>query len=425
MKVDFLYAEKRAPNKYSGLNKLPFLEINENRFVSALAIYGANASGKTNIIRAFATYKTLIHKSKIEGLYFPNKLNSKHNTSIFEIEFFIEQDKYKHFIEYDNNEIKKEFLHKNNKVIYEIDNLSNHNNFKYIEKPGYDKDRITSILNVECSEQKENSVYIQKKVFLSVIEKRYAALNVEITTAKRAIANIFVSHSNNFVEDTLEKCNTANDAGLLEKTETLIKKFDIDILKIQPIIKKIPASDIFPQEIINKLDALDEKAQKQFKYNPQEHTVSNETIEVYHKDINEQEIIFDFAEESAGTQILFGLMYIIVKALDTGRTLIIDEIDKSIHPLIFAKIIELFKDKDYNKNNAQLIFTTHCTDILEMDILRVSEVAIVTKTLNAGSQITRISDFKYKEEFKNIRNTTDFRKLYLHGVFGGIPFPHI
>jgi hypothetical protein len=60
-----------------------------------------------------------------------------------------------------------------------------------------------------------------------------------------------------------------------------------------------------------------------------------------------------------------------------------------------------------------------------MDILRIFEVATVNKTLNSGTSISRISDFKYSGEFKNIRNTTNFRKLYLQGVFSGIPFPYI
>jgi len=426
MKVDFSYAEKKAPNQYDKLTKIPFLEIDkDNRFIPSLAIYGANASGKTNIIRAFSDYKTLIHKSKIKGFYFPNKLNRKYTTAIFEIEFFVDKDKYRHFVEYDNESIKKENLYKNKKIIYEIDNMLQQNNFENIATAEYDKNKITAILNVECSQQTEQSVYIQNKVFLSVIAKQYSGLNTDITNTYKAINDIFVSGSNDFVANALEKCNLENDISLLEKTAHFIKKFDIDISKIQPVVKKFPAADIFPESMINQLDALDEAGQKQFKYNSKEHIVYNETIDVYHKDIDNTEVVFNFYEESSGTQLLFGLMYTILKALDSGRTLIIDEIDKSIHPLIFAKITELFKDRDYNTKNAQLIFTTHCTDILEMDILRISEVATINKTLNNGSTITRISDFKYTEKFKNIRNTTDFRKLYLQGTFNGIPYAYI
>ncbi|MCA6072160.1 MAG: ATP-binding protein [Endomicrobium sp.] len=149
-------------------------------------------------------------------------------------------------------------------------------------------------------------------------------------------------------------------------------------------------------------------------------------MDSYHKDTNNNEVDFDFFnDESNGTKVLFGLMYKILEVLADGKVLIIDEIDRSIHPLVFAKIIEIFKDKDYNTKNTQLVFTTHCTDILEADILRLSEVATVNKNLNERSTIRRISDFKDSHEFKNIRNTTDFRKLYLQGFFKGIPFPYI
>jgi AAA15 family ATPase/GTPase len=237
---------------------------------------------------------------------------------------------------------------------------------------------------------------------------------------------MFVSGSNDFLKKVLEKCKETNDT-YIDKTSDFIRNFDIDISKIQPTTKKFHISDIrLPVKVINQLDKMDKARQKEFGYDAQEHSVTINTVDVYHKDINNEEVIFDFLKnESKGTQILFGLMYLILRELDAGRTLIIDEIDRSIHPLVFAKIIELFKDKEYNTKNAQLIFTTHCTDILEMDILRISEVATINKTISNGSTITRISDFKYSGNFKNIRNTTDFRKLYLQGAFSGIPFPHI
>jgi AAA15 family ATPase/GTPase len=359
-----------------------------------LAIFGGNASGKTNIIAAFLNYKTLIQKAQIQDLYFPNKLNAKYRSAIFEIEIYIGKDKFSHFIDYDNQEIKKEMLYKNNKTIYAIDNIAGQNNFNNVCTPDYDKNKINAILNIECcerSEQVEKS-YIQKKVFLSVISKQYLGLNADITNVYKSLGNIFISVSNDFISDVLKKCNEADDI-FVEKTAKFIKNFDIDIFKIQPALNNLNAN----------------------------------IIDVHHKDIDNKEVIFDFEDESGGTKILFGLMYVVLKTLDLGHTLIIDEIDRSIHPLVFAKIIELFKDSNYNKKQAQLIFTTHCTDILEMDILRISEIATVTKTLNNGTTISRISDFKDSKDsgLEKIRNTTDFRKLYLQGAFRGIPYPYI
>jgi len=79
----------------------------------------------------------------------------------------------------------------------------------------------------------------------------------------------------------------------------------------------------------------------------------------------------------------------------------------------------MFKDKRYNTTNAQLIFTTHNTDIMEYASMRVSEIGIVKKTLKKGTTFARLSDFT------GVRNVTNFRKQYLDGLYGGTPFPYI
>ena len=86
---------------------------------------------------------------------------------------------------------------------------------------------------------------------------------------------------------------------------------------------------------------------------------------------------------------------------------------------MLLQIIKLFKDKDYNKKNAQLIFTTHNTDILDSELLRVSEVMITNKTNKTGTQINKLSDYP------DIRNINNFRKRYLDGEFSGIPYAYI
>ncbi len=79
----------------------------------------------------------------------------------------------------------------------------------------------------------------------------------------------------------------------------------------------------------------------------------------------------------------------------------------------------MFKDKDYNPKNAQLVFSAHDTDLLDTDTVRMSEVAIADKTMRKGTSITRIA------EFEGVRNVTNFRRQYLLGTFGGIPHPYI
>jgi hypothetical protein len=84
-----------------------------------------------------------------------------------------------------------------------------------------------------------------------------------------------------------------------------------------------------------------------------------------------------------------------------------------------AEIVRMFKDKRYNTSNAQLIFTAHNTDIMEQDMMRISEIGFVNRTMKNGTTFSRVSDFK------GIRNVTNFRKQYLEGIFSGIPYPYI
>lgn len=83
----------------------------------------------------------------------------------------------------------------------------------------------------------------------------------------------------------------------------------------------------------------------------------------------------------------------------------------------------LFKTRRHNKKGAQLIVTTHNTDILDDAILRLSEIALVRKTLANGTLVRRLVDAK--KEGEDIRNVTNFRKQYLAGFYSGVPHPAI
>ena len=189
----------------------------------------------------------------------------------------------------------------------------------------------------------------------------------------------------------------------------LIKNFDVDIENIE--IEKIET------EAVNLL-SLKRKSFDITDFNKLTGRIRGNKLFSIHKSLLNEIVKLDFCEESKGTQIMSSLLGIILATLKTGGIVVIDELDKSLHPLIVIQIVKLFKDKRFNKNNAQLIFTTHCSDLLENGLLRTSEVAIVNKTKKDGSSIERLSDL-------NIRNVINFRKVYLQGMFGGIPQAYI
>ena len=139
----------------------------------------------------------------------------------------------------------------------------------------------------------------------------------------------------------------------------------------------------------------------------------------YMKDINGNEKSFDFEKDiSFGTRSIFNIAGPILGVLEKGGTLIVDELDRSLHPFVLKGLLRLFKDKTYNKNNAQIISTLHLTDVLEDKIYKTPDFSFVNKTSQQGSFITRLSDIEK-------RNEVNFRDRYLSGMYLGIPYTYI
>jgi len=127
----------------------------------------------------------------------------------------------------------------------------------------------------------------------------------------------------------------------------------------------------------------------------------------------------ELAEESAGTRTLFRLAPNIFRTLDTGGVLIVDELEASLHPLIGLKILELFNCPVTNRHNAQLIFTTHDTNLVGTTLgdppLRRDQIWFTEKDTTGGTRLYPLTDYKP-------RNVENLERGYLQGRFGAIPF---
>jgi hypothetical protein len=121
-------------------------------------------------------------------------------------------------------------------------------------------------------------------------------------------------------------------------------------------------------------------------------------------------------EESLGTQQLFFYGPILKDAFEKGKTIVLDEIDKSMHPSIVKFIINLFRDPEINKNGAQLIATTHETGLLSLDMFRRDQIYFTEKDAKTG-----VTDLYSLDEF-SVRKTENIEKGYLMGRYGAIPF---
>ena len=275
----------------------------------------------------------------------------------------------------------------------------------------YNKAKLQEIYEVECF----NAEKMQHKTFLNVIAKNYTGLNEYISNFAlymnlKMQAMGHTDYPINAGLNILEiYCGKEKQPSFKEIVD-ILKKFDIDIINMkyeEEYISDNIKEGISKENTVDDLYVFDNKLYKQ-------------KIFSYHKDINNNEVEFDFKEEeSLGTKVLAGLLGPILATLHLGSILCIDELERSIHPLVLREIIKMFKSKRYNKNNAQLIFTAHNTDILDDEILRVSEIAFASKNISSGTVIRRASSFK------GLRNVNNFRKKYLNGEFSAIPYPYI
>lgn len=148
----------------------------------------------------------------------------------------------------------------------------------------------------------------------------------------------------------------------------------------------------------------------------------NDRIEVFTKHIiDEYEAELSLFDESSGTKKLFGLLPFIAKSLLKGTTLVIDELDAKIHPVLLKYLIMMFSDMEKNKKGAQLIFTSHDLSTMNSEVFRRDEVWFVAKGNRQNSKLYSLVEFKNKKG-ESVRKDAKFDKQYLEGKYGADPY---
>ncbi|MBS6396997.1 MAG: AAA family ATPase [Clostridiales bacterium] len=148
----------------------------------------------------------------------------------------------------------------------------------------------------------------------------------------------------------------------------------------------------------------------------------NDRIDVFtvHK-VGEYETELNLSEESSGTRKLFGLLPFIAASLLDGTTLIIDELDAKLHPVLLRHIIMLFNDMTINRNGAQLIFTSHDLSTMNNEVFRRDEIWFVAKGNHQNSKLYSLVEFK-TDKGESVRKDAKFDKQYLEGKYGADPY---
>ena len=401
-KIDFK-TNQRLPNHYNNEDSEEnyFFKKNGKKYIPINAFWGANASGKTNIVKAFDIFKKVVLHGNLFYNFYPNKLLNNASNTIFELCANINNNDYTYSIEYNDRTIIKEELKFKKEVIFSISKYEKI--FKNLEG-GKDSNQIFTFLSRILKEYP--SLNSKMEEFYDFLTKKLRILLTNELPTGLAI-------------DLLTDGNTFDNKNIqiaCDRIASVLKNFDISIsgIKFDRKQENIQDNTIFDKY---NLDDFYVTANIETK------TLKLDSLISYHKNSLNELIPFNFKwDESQGTQILFGLIGVILKTFDDGSVLIIDELERSLHPLIIISIIRMFKSKYWNKNNSQLIFSTHNTDILDGNVLRTFEINIVEKTLKNGTKIKNLSNF-FGRNGKKVRNISNFRKQYLDGIYGGIPFP--
>ena len=148
----------------------------------------------------------------------------------------------------------------------------------------------------------------------------------------------------------------------------------------------------------------------------------NERIEVYTMHIvDDYEFELNLSEESSGTKKLFGLLPFIANSLVSGTTLVIDELDAKIHPVLLRHIIMMFNNMKINQHGAQLIFTSHDLSTMNSEVFRRDEIWFVAKGNRQNSKLYSLVEFK-NEKGESVRKDAKFDKQYLEGKYGADPY---
>jgi AAA15 family ATPase/GTPase len=367
----------------------------------AIVVYGANASGKSNLLSALVTMRNIIRYSHAQSSgtsrlpYQPFLLDDdcSRSPTTFEIDFIIDGIRYIYGFAYTAERIEREWLHSFPKFLprklFERDGA----NFDFgRELKGQNKtiSELTRPNSLFLSAGQQNN-HSELTAIFRFFEGMTTDKSIELSggLAQARIIQDSNGQIDGRVISYLRGIGTGVSGYQLKKREETddTRKFT---KAFSQFLKEITGEDTEVPSL--PLDA----------------------VELQHSTKNGKEVYFSLDDESSGTIRLLTFLPKIYNALDNGNFLAIDEIDISLHTKAAASLLNLFNSSETNRHGAQLLATTHDTNLLERNYLRRDQVWFTEKDASGATTLFPLSDF-------NTRPNDDFEKGYLDGRFGALP----
>jgi hypothetical protein len=372
-----------------------------DRFLRSSVIYGANAAGKTNLLRALQLMQTLVLNSAAAPPasvlpYDPFKFSksSRREPSEFVVAFAESGTRYEYGFAFDAERIHEEWLveyvHPRGRTIFE--RAFNAKTRKYDWKFS---EFLKGHRSLWSESTRPNALFLSTAIQLN--SKQLLPV-FEWFQKRLVVITGFASLNPTLTIKLLESPGgKAKVLPFLQEADLGITgiEFTREPMAIQPGTIMIGGASLIEQMPGNRVPNLLK-------------------IKLAHAGEGNEQIGMDLSDESAGTQVLFRSAGAWLQVWENGEVLLVDEIDTSLHPLLTRFLISKFHSQSSNPKNAQLIFSTHNTSFLNQDVFRRDQIWFVEKEVDGSSRLYPLTDF-------SPRNDEVLDNWYLRGRYGALP----
>lgn len=388
-----------AENKIEDRNSFE-VEVGKEKFelLKTAVLFGGNASGKSNFTSVLSIFRYYLFNKGIE----------KYNKEGFR---FGEEDK--------NSTIKVRNVVDDK--IYEYILEINFNTKKIIKEKLY----ITALERKLVFERENNKIVKYDKEIFSEYEITIGFINETLTDSDSVISRIIEWRVPEEIEkyifyiDKIKINNYSDDLGKYIYENKNNKKLVIEFLKKIGII--VNDIEVYREKNEFFLKNIRESKEFQILSEKEQEKLLSQIAYIYrihfvYEDNQKQKYKLEYYEQSAGTQKILSMFFPIYNLLNNGGVMIIDELDINLHYSLIKEIIKMFNSVEYNRKNAQLIFTTHNLLLLDFNLFREDQIWFLENNdVSTGTELYSLSDVEGYEKNKYLLRD------YLNGNFGGIP----
>ncbi|MDD2331450.1 MAG: ATP-binding protein [Candidatus Cloacimonetes bacterium] len=382
------------------------MELQRQRILKSSVFYGANASGKSNLFKALAFMKELILNSSKEsqageGIKVePFLLNSQgaSEPTRMEATFLTDETIYRYGFAINSKRVEKEWLYARSTKpkSRELLMFEREAGKEYQAHPSFNEGKGSLLMFLRDNTLLLSLLAQFNGKVSSRIVKYFLDTNIWNIESYMPVHTSVLLHNGLVPPDWVREFLLKADMGITG-FQINEEEYSNEGLKNVPLTLKQDAGKIISFIIKT------------------HHEYYDETLNKF------ETVSFDLStQESQGTKQFFSLAGLIYVTLKVGSRLFIDELEKSLHPLLCRIIIRLFQEKETNPNGAQLVFTTHNTSLLDKSFFRRDEIWFAEKDGSCSTDLYSLVE--YKLEKGKARNDSSYGKSYIRGKYGALPY---